>query len=430
MAEIHPFCGVRYDEQKAGSLELLVAPPYDVISEQDQEELYQLSPYNIVRLILGKDTPGDNAHDNKYLRAARDLNDWQKEGVLCQDKNRSLYVYEHEFTLPSGERKTRRGFMGRVRLERFESGQIRPHENIYQAPLEDRLQLLRACRANLSPVFAAYDDPHKTIDQFLGTDKAPVFDLMDSQQQRHRIYLLEDPQKIAGIQQAMRQMELFIADGHHRYTTALNYLEEQKRQNPDLSPDAPVNFIMMMFVNLFDENLTILPVHRLIKHNIEVEKDFLLRSLENDFLIESFHDHSPENLSRCVSNGGGDYYHFGLILPGNKFFVLTLKDSEGNRVLREKIGELDVTVLHTRIVERILGIPPTDPEKEHVLFTPDVAAAWKGVQESRYRMALLVNPTRVEDVKAVACAGGRMPQKSTYFFPKPLCGLVMHKFDE
>jgi uncharacterized protein (DUF1015 family) len=280
----------------------------------------------------------------------------------------------------------------------------------------------------LSPVFTAYDDPNKTIDRFLVSENAPVIDLKNFRQVRHRIWLLEDATKIAAVQQAMKDMELFIADGHHRYTTALKYLEEQKLQNPDLPPDAPVNFIMMMFVNLFDENLTILPVHRLIKSNVEVEEDSFLNSLENDFLIEPYPD--GQDINSCMDGGGSDYYHFGLILPQNKFFSLTLKDSQGNRVLRKTSGELDVTVLQTRIMEKILGIPHIDKEKKHVLFTPDASAAWSGVQENRYRMAFLVNPTRVEEVKAVAGAGGRMPQKSTFFYPKPLCGLVMHKFGE
>jgi uncharacterized protein (DUF1015 family) len=430
MPEIFPFQGIRYNREKTSCLESVVAPPYDVISNQEQEELYQTSPYNIVRLILGRDKPHDSPLDNKYLRAARYWNDWQKQGILCQDKNQAFYIYEHEFTLPSGEKKTRRGFMGRARLEHFNSGRIHPHENIYKAPLEDRLQLIRACRANLSPVFAVYDDPHKTIDRFLETEKTPVIDLKNSHQIRHSIWLLEDPQRIYEVQRAIRDMELFIADGHHRYTTALKYLDEQKRQNPDLPSDAPVNFIMMMFVNLFDENLTILPVHRLIKPNIEVDEESFLHSLENDFFIKPFHGSPPEDLTRHIADGRSDYYHFGLILPGNKFFILTRKDTEGNKTLKKTIGELDVTVLHTGIMEKILRIPPTDPEKKHVLFTPDAATAWAGVQENRYRMAFLVNPTRVEEVKAVASAGGRMPQKSTFFYPKPLSGLVMHKFDD
>ena len=428
MPEILPFRGIRYNIETSSSIESVIAPPYDVITEREQEELYRINPYNIVRLILGRDEPGDSSLNNKYLRAARDFNDWQKSGVLEQDNNPSLYIYEHEFTLPSGERKARRGFLGRVRLERFDSGHIRPHENIYQAPLDDRLQLIRATRANLSPVFSAYDDPDKTIDRFLKVDKEPVIDISDSHRHRHRIWLLDDLEQIAGIQQAISSMELFIADGHHRYTTALNYLEEQKI--PPLSPDAPANFNMMMLVNLFDENLVILPVHRLIKPNVVVEEGDFLRRLENDFIIEPVSDSLPENLTDSITGGGRDYYQYGLILPENKVFTLTLKSNDGTRISKNTAGELDVAILHKRIMENVLDIPASDTEKKHVLFTPDAKSAWDGVQEGLYRMAFLVNPTRVEEVKRVAGAGGRMPQKSTYFFPKPLCGLVMNKFDE
>lgn len=432
MPEVIPFRGVRYNKETINPIESVVAPPYDEISEQKQEELYLANPYNIVRLILRKDMPDDTQNENKYIQAARDWKDWQEKGILHQDKKPAFYIYEQEFTLPSGGKKSRRGFLGRARLECLDSGRIKPHENTHNAPIEDRLRLIRECRANLSPVFAIYDDPDRKIDRFLTTEKSPEIDFADPDGIRHRLWTLNDSEKIAGIQQAIKGKETFIADGHHRYTTALRYLDEQKRETPNLSPDDSVNFIMMMFVNLHNESLVILPFHRLIQLSTDIEETSFMERLENEFLIESFstNDCSIKKYSGRIAEGKKEYHRFGLILPGNRLFVLTLKDTKGNPLSKAITGELDVKILHMRIMENILGIPSGDPEKKHVHYTSHADVAWNDVQENRYRMAFLLNPTRVEEVEAVVSARGRMPQKSTFFYPKLLSGLVMHKIDE
>jgi len=441
MAEILPFKGVIYNKEKINEISKVVTPPYDVISKEEQDGFYRLHPYNIIRIILGKDLPGDDEKNNKYTRAAKYLHEWIENGILIKESAESIYIYEQGYHTKNGELKVRRGFIALTPLHDFKSRKIFPHENTLSKPKEDRIRLIRACKGNLSQVFALYFDGAKRVDAILEevSSMQPLFDLTDGYGIIHRFWSFKDTKTIRMIQNIMEGKELLIADGHHRYEAALNYRNERMEGLKNFTGKEDFNYIAMMFVNTEDSGLSILPTHRLIYNLSNFNGEKILRKVGEYFEIESFpyREAELEKFIKNLSSSGEKHPAFGMYIEGiNRFYLLTLKNRKLiNRLFTEdkpeEWKELDVAILHTVIIENILGISlDKQAGEDNIVYVKDEKEAIRKVKEENFQIAFILNPTKISQVKNIALKGLRMPQKSTFFYPKLLTGLVMNLFED
>ena len=440
MAEIIPFRGILYNQKKIGKLETVVAPPYDVISTVFQENLYQKSEYNIVRLILGKTFDDDNEQNNRYTRAAKDLNNWLKNGVLHQNGGKSLYFYSQEYLL-NGEKKKRIGFIARVKIEEYDKGVIHPHEFTLSKPIEDRLKLTRACRTNFSQVFGLFSDSEKKIDTLIekGIEGQSLENIMDPEGIVHVFGKITDREIIESITSCMRDKKVYIADGHHRYETALTYRNELRKKHPDKSGKESFDYVMMYLTNMDSEGMSIFPIHRLLFNLDNFQSDQLLKSLEPFFNIQKIpfsslteKDEMRLYLLQQMKLKGKDQFTLGLYLGEQFFYLLMLKNKSFlNDIIDDskakEFFELETYILHSLIIEKIMGIKKASiKNQDHICFKKSDKEAVEMVDSGKYQLAFFLNSTRVEQVKEVVNAGARMPQKSTFFYPKLLSGLVIN----
>ncbi len=445
MAEIAPFRALRYNPRFVPDLKLVVAPPYDVISPEAQERYHARHPHNVVRLILSKEGEAATPDHDRYIRAARTFAAWQVNGILARDPAPGIYVLEQEFSLGEGHRLRRRGFMALVRLAAYDEKIVFPHERTFAKYREDRLLLMRACPANLDPVFGFYPDldgPIRAIlDRCVETD--PLVQLIDEDNIRHRMWILRKPAGVAGLIQAFRDKPIIIADGHHRYETALTFRDERRVQEqvpPEAERPRLHDFILMYLVSAHDPGLVILPTHRVIRQRPEVSREAFRRALEPHFRTEVF-PLDPGDPMMSLRIGLADMHRrrrdavvFGLYAGNRELLVLELTDPSVIQDLvaagrSPEFARLDVTILHSVMIERILGIQPTGQTEDSISYTQDEATALAMVASGEAQLALFQNPPRVEQVQAVALAGERMPQKSTFFYPKVLSGLVINLLD-
>ncbi len=411
MAEIIPFRGLLYDVSKV-SIGEVVAPPYDIITDEGRESLYSQSPYNIVRVDFGKEEPGDDEAENRYTRAKAYLDTWIKDGILTRSNQPSFYAYEMIYTL-HGVRKRLAGFLSLVKLEELGRGSIHPHECTHSNPKEDRLNLLRACEANTSPIFSLYKSSEDGISRILSrkTLTHPHAQATDRSGNLHRLWVIDQTEEIGIIKREFADKAIFIADGHHRYETSLEYRREMSAKEASASDRKSYDYTLMFLANLKDEGVTILPTHRLIK---EIPKDihrmiseyFEVETITGDFGIR-------EKLS-------GRKNAFGFFGRNEKaWHILTYRGRDLSEV-RPDLREIDVIILHELILKKIL---PT----AEIGYEMDVAKALDQVRRGEYAAAFFLNPTRVEDVEKSAFSSTRMPPKSTYFYPKLLTGLVLNQ---
>jgi len=427
MVDIAPFKGITYNKKKV-DVNKVVAPPYDVISKEEQEQLYRKSEYNIVRLILGKEYLDDTGENNRYTRAADFFHRWTDVKILVRSDKPSMYVYEEDYTI-NGKNKKMRGFIALLKLEGYETGKVKRHEKTLSKPKEDRLKLMKTCNANFDQIFLLYSDPEKKIDEILDRNakRKPDYEVKYNDVV-HRLWTITRKDDIDEIVKTMKPKPLFIADGHHRYETALNYRNYMREKHPDFSGDELFNYMMVQFNNM-DERLSILPTHRLIHSIPNLNIDRVLEKLKEFFDVEKITlpekkgEKIVDMLKKKKNKKVFALYH------DKKCYILTLKDinlmnkfGAGSGVLRK----LDVSILHTLIIEKILGI--TDVEK-HVKYTRDENEAVKLVDEGKYQLSLFLNATTLDELKAVSEANENMPQKSTYFYPKQLTGLVMNAIE-
>ncbi|MEA3328765.1 MAG: DUF1015 domain-containing protein [Candidatus Omnitrophota bacterium] len=419
MAKIYPFQGILYNQEKIKDISKVTALPYDVISKRVQDDYYQLDSYNIIRLILGKTRPDDNQFDNKYTRARDFLEQWIKSDILKQDKEASIYLYKQDYSIFQ-QRHTRKGLIVSVRLEDFEDKIILPHERTFSAPKEDRLQLIKATRANLSPIFAFYEGDGNGVEQIMAaySKKQPIIGLRDNDKIEHKLWAINQLQDIQIITDYLKDKSIFIADGHHRYETALNFRNEVKREKGQFSGEEQYNRIMVYLVDI-NQSFTVLPTYRVIKglENIDLGK------LKEFFWVKTVKNN--ELLSRMKKE---DQQHaFGMYYK-KKSYLLILRDE---LVLEQLIDsrelkiwkKLDVMILHKLLIEHILGL-----DKKDIGYSSDEKKVVELVDKEEFLAALFLNPVRIEEFKAVTKAHRLMPQKSTYFYPKPLSGLVINKF--
>jgi len=442
MATVIPFRGVRYDPAVVKDIAQVVAPPYDVIDGAGQAALHARHPNNVIRLELGLDQPNDGPSSNRYTRAAGALRDWLRSGVLRRDAHQAVYPYTIEYRSPAGEpeapTKTLQGFLSTVALEEFGTGRIYPHENTRAAAKADRLELLHACRANFSPIFSLFSDPAGDVLHLL--QKAvdpdnPRLDFRDDDGSRQRLWEISDPRILDQVRSAMAPKPLFIADGHHRYETALAYRRRRRQQGRTSAPTAlqPYDAVLMLCSSLEDPGLTVLPTHRVLTAPLPAIAG--IRTLLKDVCeIKEvpFLDHSEQEVRRrflrALRSKGHLHHAFGLVQRGaNAYFVLTLRPEHRATLGASARETLDVSILHNVILTRLRADTASEGG---IVYTKDDQEAIDLVRSGAQPAALLLNATKVGEVRAVAAAGERMPHKSTYFFPKPLTGLVMNVMEE
>jgi uncharacterized protein (DUF1015 family) len=451
MATILPFKGLRYNPEKIKDISNVITPPYDIISEDEREKYYQTHPNNIIRLILGKDFPDDNQSSNKYIRAAEFFDTWKKEKILIQDAEPAIYVYAQEFMLDN-IRYTRRGFISLVRLEEFETGQIYPHEQTLAKPKEDRLKLMQACHANFSQVFAFYKDEYGKVSDILSKtsegksemNTPPEIDFIDVFDVRNLLWAIRDKQTIKDISLLMKDKPLFIADGHHRYETALFYrnlvknredVQKVSKQNGKYTRsngDFPCDYVMMMCVSMDDPGLQILPTHRLVRNVENLDPEKFKNSMNEVFEIremgkECHAESLMQKLKECTNAHAFILYIGGV---DKKFYMLKLRDkAKLDQIFTNEHSEwksLDTGILHGFIFDKILGLKAENTSKsDKIKYIQSEEEAIALVNEGRYQLAFFLNPTRINQVRDIAIKRHKMPPKATYFYPKLMTGIVL-----
>jgi len=441
MAKITPFPGLLYNQAKAGTIDKLVCPPYDIISSAEQQELYRKSPYNVIRLEFGLASPGDTEEDNRYTRSAAVLQDWSQAHVLDQDKEPAFYIYEMEYAAGADTKKLR-GLIGLVRIEDYDSGIIKPHETTLSGPKTDRLNLLRSCKASFSQIFSLFSDPQGAIAGVLAkATTKPGMEVKHSDGVIHRIWTLSGKSDINAIVSGLADHPIFIADGHHRYDTALNYRNERRKSAGSFTGEEGYNYVAMFLARIEDPGLTVLPAHRTLFNLTGFDPQKFEDDLNRYFDIEriDFTKQTEAKDLRTVLDTmahRADHAHiFGMRVKGeHSYYLLTLRNEmDMDTLLPAKspaYRRLDVSILHHLIIDKLLGIKmETHKLGLNIEYIKDAAEADQRVHDGNTEVVFFMNPTKVREVKDVATAGERMPQKATYFFPKLLTGLVMHKID-
>jgi uncharacterized protein (DUF1015 family) len=433
--EIKAFKALRFDSAVVGDPGRCVAPPYDVIDERQRERLYNTSEYNIIRITKGRTNPQDNDSNNQYTRAARFLNEWLAKGVLKPDPAEAIYPYVQDFVL-DGRSYHRSGFVALGGLEELGAG-VWPHERTMDEPKADRLNLMQATDAQFGQIFVLYDDGEKVADAIIARSltQSPAVDFVDGDGVRHRLFKVADQPDIRALGDMMTDKQVIIADGHHRYETALNYYKKTDR------PEA--RYRMMTFVNIRDEGLIILPVHRVLRDINDFDIKKLLGNLEKSFEVTEFKFGSPEQkqamkkqtFEYLKNRFGQDKNAFGLYAGNGAFYAAVLKDEQALEVIEhcsEALCRLDVSVLHRLILQGVLGIGEKALARqsniEYISGPGDAVTESIEKVDNRERQAVFfMNPARIEQVWAVASQGEKMPQKSTFFYPKIFTGLTIHK---
>jgi len=424
---IEPFAGLLYDSERAGVLGNVVAPPYDLIDKAGQDALYTRSLYNIVRLELNRDP-------ERYASAARTLDEWIKERVLKRALRPAIYLYSQFFEL-EGRRLRRDGFIVRIRLEEFSAGRILPHERTFPAAKQDRLELLTALDTNVSSVFGLYAGAHPVLAQLTAevTAREPALEVTDDLGINNQLRPIEDEAAIAAIQLELETPRIFIADGHHRYETALEYRRRRRAAEHDPATARPYDYTMMTLVACDDPGLVILPTYRVARRlDPETIASFDQRAAPW-FAIEEFS--SPEAMRAALAKAGQGALAVALGGERVKLRLLRLKDpgamAEAIPGAPQAVQRLDVSVLHALVLERIFEITPEQIKAGGLIeYTIDVLRALESVAPASAGGAFLMNPPSISDVEAVGDAGAVMPEKSTYFYPKLLTGLVLNPLDD
>src|SRR6266436_97345 len=447
MAQVYPFRAFRYNPALA-PFDRVLTQPYDKISPAMQEKYYAADPHNLITVEKGRAYPGDTPQNNVYTRAAAALEEWIRKSVMTQDAAPAFYAYTQEYSVPGNEeRRMRRGFIGAGKLEEYSARVVFRHEHTLSGPKADRLELLRHTKMHTGQLFMLYSDPQRRIDGILTEAESsgpPATEMRDEYGVRHRLWVIADPLRVTAIQKAMEDQKLVIADGHHRYETALNYRKERPTHAGKIDPNAPSARAMMSFFNTRSEGLTILPGHRVAAHIHDFSWSGVRRYLEPWFAAEAFRFSSEEKkaeaqkkfLGKLVSarqkRGIGVY---PAAEPQKRaFYVLTLRDGVNLAQLLPSVSplqrELDVVLLHEGILEPALGITPQAVAAEaNLTYEREASAALDAVDSGRAQISFLLNPCDVEQVMKIATSGEVMPQKSTDFYPKLMSGIAMYRVE-
>jgi len=425
MVNIIPFRGLRYNSTTI-ELSEVVAPPYDVISEDEQSKYHEKKEFNVIRLILGRERPEDTSQNNKYTRAAAYLDDWLEQGVLIRDGEPSIYAYEEEYRYRN-EKRVMRGFIALAGLEELGNGSILPHEETLRGPVKDRLALIRTCKANFSSIFTVYSDPSGAVENALNVENTGklVTDVV-TDGVRHRLWRVSDPRAIEGVVDGMMDKQVMIADGHHRYETAMNFWRKTR--------DEKHGYVMMYFTNMDLAGITILPAHRVVRDLKNLSLEGLKAKLGRYFSIAEFTaangSASRRQLLKQMRQLNRTKHVLGLYCEG-RYFLLSLIDEKildeiGNQGKSREWRRLDVSIVHSLVLTHILGV---EADGDDVVYVTNAGEAVEMVGKGLYQLVVFVNHTKLNEVRNIAARGERMPGKATYFYPKLLTGLVMNKMD-
>jgi len=431
MAEIRPFAGLRYNQSIVNDISTTICPPYDVISLTLHQDLLKRNEYNFIRLEDADTSPADNAANNKYTRTAETLALWLDTKVLVPEKTPVIYIDDHYFHL-HGKDGMRRGIIARVRLEEWDKMIIRPHENIFSAAKEDRQKLLGALKVNTSPVLMMYQDLERKIASALAkeTKKRPVIDATIPEGDRHVVWAVTDPAVVSLVAGALAKQPFYIADGHHRYTSALTYRREQAAARPGMSPDDPVNFVMSTLVDFADPGLIILAPHRVIKGLTQTVLSELKTKLAAYFEITEMPANNKNTWKKLDAEmAKPDGIRLGYFGPGtDKFYGLKLRDEKVLAQIMPSHSDiyrtLDVSVLDHVILNKILALTIDGSPEDRVSFSHDREASMKDVLRGEQQVVFFLKPIKPELIKMVSDANEKMPRKSTYFYPKAPAGIV------
>ncbi|GIW41714.1 MAG: phosphatase [Candidatus Binatia bacterium] len=425
MVDFRPFRGLRFDPAVAGDPADLVAPPYDVIDGELQSRLYRKSPYNVVRLILGRES-------DRYEVAAVRFAEWRRKGVLVPEAEPVFYVYVQDFSCPiSGRPLSRTGVVGALRLEPFESGWVRPHERTLPKAKEDRLRLLEACRANLCPIFGLYPEDLEVLEPTRRALEAelPAVDVSDEEGCRHRLWPLREERRAREIERGLSAQWVLIADGHHRYETALAF-RDRLRERGELSPDHPANFVLAYLCSMRDPGLVVLPTHRVLVDSGRSTREFA-RELSSVFEVRTCEEPLPPERAEASPEGSE---WFGAALRDGPFLLLRVPDSEAlGRLLPEfspEVRRMAVVVLDRVVFSRMLGVEASEAASEGRLrYTRDFHEALEQVRAGRAHAAFFVPPPGIDAIRRAAESGQKLPEKTTFFVPKLLSGLVFRPLE-
>jgi uncharacterized protein (DUF1015 family) len=445
MPEVLPFRGVRYAVSRPATLSRLIAPPYDVISPAQRTELAARSAHNVVHLILGEDRPDDTPAENKYVRAGRWFGSWLDEGILREDPAPAFYALEQTFTGPDGRPRMRRGVVVACRLHAYEEGIVLPHEKTLTGPKADRLEVMKQVRANLSPVFGLYQDDggqgHRALDAAISGAGEAIAEADSDDGTHHRLWRVENRSATSPLRNILAERKVFIADGHHRYESALLYRDIVDREQPGLPARAGHRFILMTLCSMADPGLVIYPTHRLICGLPDLRLPDFLASLERYFVIDTLVEdlRRPAGrawaVSKLAEHCGKSTTFLMVSAEDGKGRILTLRDDADLAGVELPssitLRDLDVTALHDIVFRHVLGITPLSQARaETVRYEMDAGEVVSRTLSGEYQLGFLLNPTTMWQVQGVAESGETMPQKSTFFYPKLPSGLVMRKVDE
>ena len=422
MAEVRPFRGIFFNQHKV-NLGDVVTQPYDRISPEEQLEFYEKSPFNIVRITLGREERGDSERRNKYVRAREFFVNWLKSGVMLEDDSDCFYSYTMEYEI-GGKRKVRHGVVALLKLETFDSGVVLPHERTFAGPKIDRLNLLRATRANFGHIFMLYSEPEKRIISLIKEKGNKVFEDVLFKDVRHKIGRIDDPKDIQTIIEVMRDKQLLIADGHHRYSTAIDFRNELGA--PERSP---ADYRMVTLFNMEDENMDILPTHRAVKNLKGFGESMAIEALSKYFDIEQFRGGATEieaRLAKEMRKGTAYVMYPG----GGKSVLLRMRNKENiikNQLphIPAVVAGLDVSILHNLVLDKLFGLTVTEQNKYGSIdYVSTIETGMERVDSGAYQVCFFLNGTKISEVRDVAKSGAVMPQKSTDFYPKLLTGII------
>ncbi len=430
MADVQPLHGLRYQTDRVRDLAQVLSPPFDVIDTDAQKRYYERNPYNVIRLELGEQYPTDTLLNTVYTRAATTLSEWRLDGILRQEPALCYYLYQQNFTY-GGTAYRRTSLLARVRLESWDAGVVLPHEQIRKKDKEDRLELLRACSTNFSPIMCLYDDPDGLMHGLLAPyAKRSEVELFDEVGEEHRLEPIIDPSSIARIQDFFTARQLYIADGHHRYTTALQYRDEIQKQHGQLDPMDGANFVLMALISIDDPGMLVLPTHRILfdlpQHSLA---SLTPQQLASFFTVQSIEGTASQTsvLERLAQASRPSF-----VLKTAEQTLLLTPNERGLQLMQQSghskaWNTLDVAVVQYLLLHTLLGITDEDiAVGNYVRYSYDVQQTLQALASGEAQAILLLNGLPFEQVRDVALAGDRMPQKSTYLYPKLITGLVMN----
>ncbi|MCI5148308.1 MAG: DUF1015 domain-containing protein [Candidatus Electrothrix sp. MAN1_4] len=451
MAVVAPFCGLRYNPEKIERLEDVVTPPYDVISTDDEKKLLQKNPYSMINLDLCNISQGTTEDDGRYEQARKRFQSWQKENVLVQDKQPALYLYYIDYNHPDGRRLTRKGIVSLVGLAEFTEGIVKPHEKTFSGVISDRLQLMETCKAQFSQIFSIYSDEKQQVITRLEKvrEESPLLQVNDQNTNTHTLWRITDTDALEYVHHFFADKSVYIADGHHRYTTALDCRRRALANTPDLPANHPCHYSMMYLCACEDPGLSVLPTHRLVRWPGKMSGDQLRERMQQGITVTEIDQGSRETLIAEVLNRmneadtNDNTPAFGVYHPGeDRAFLLHLQEETISRspLLVDKpevLQELDVVILSDLLIQDYLGLGHEQCVHDGLVsymsdsdVALDEAVKESVLQKAHTPLLFLLNPTKVEQVLKVADSDNIMPHKSTYFYPKIMTGLLLNTLDD